>query len=132
MNVSIVNLQHKIPIPKKKITRAVALASHRLKLKLKEVSLVFVGQKRMRTINKTHLKHDYVTDVITFDYKSSGEIIICPSVAALNARQYANSVESELLLYVIHGLLHLAGFDDHKPSDIARMRRKEEELLNLL
>ncbi len=131
MNISIVNFQHKFPIPQKKITRIVTAAVKRLKLKLGEVSVVFVGEQRMRTVNRTHLKHDYVTDVITFDYKTLGEIIICPSVASTNARRFGNSLERELVLYVVHGLLHLAGYDDHAPADIARMRLKEEELMRL-
>lgn len=131
MNVSIANLQNKFPIPQNKITRLVIKAAKHLKLKREELSVVFVGRQRMRTINRTHLKHDYVTDVITFDYKTSGEIIICPSVASSNARRFDSSLERELLLYVVHGLLHLAGYDDHAPADIARMRAKEEELMRL-
>ncbi len=131
MNIAITNLQSKFPIPQKKITRIITLSAKRLKLNLEEVSVVFVGEGRMRTLNKMHLRHDYVTDVLTFGYKARGEVVICPSVASSNAHHFKSSLERELLLYVVHGLLHLAGFNDHKPADIARMRLKEEELLRL-
>ena len=80
----------------------------------------------MRRMNREYLGHDHVTDVITFDH---GEIIVCPSVAARNAGIYGNTVGKELSLYVVHGILHLAGYDDHTPRDIQRMREKEQELL---
>ena len=82
----------------------------------------------MRRINREYLGHDYATDVITFDY---GEIIICPALAKRNARRFGNSVEKELVLYVVHGILHLAGYDDHAPGDAKKMRKKEVDLLGL-
>jgi rRNA maturation RNase YbeY len=84
----------------------------------------------MRAINKEYLGHDYLTDVLTFDFGDrSGEIIICPRVACVNAKAHQKSTESEIILYVVHGILHLAGFDDHSPKDILQMRRMEEKLL---
>ena len=84
----------------------------------------------MRAINKKYLKHDYVTDVLTFDLGSGiGEIIICPQVAQANAKAHQTSTDKEIILYVIHGILHLAGYDDHSPQDILQMRKMEKELL---
>jgi len=84
----------------------------------------------MRVINKKYLGHDYVTDVLTFALDAhAAEIIICPQIAHVNARLYRSSTERELVLYVIHGILHLAGYDDHKPLDIIQMRHMEKELL---
>ncbi len=88
-----------------------------------------VGPKHMQTINQLYLGHDYVTDVLTFDLTDTAEIVICPSMATKNAKTYGNSVNREILLYVIHGLLHLSGYDDHTPKDIQRMRLTEERLL---
>ena len=95
------------------------------------LSIVFVGTKRMRAINKKYLGHDYATDVLAFDFGKSrqGEIIICPHIAAAYAKAHQTSTENEIILYVIHGILHLAGFDDHKPKDTLQMRRMEKELL---
>ncbi len=126
MNISITNLQRAVPVPSTQINFIAQKSARTLKLKHPELSLVFVGEQRMRSMNRTYLGHDYVTDVITFDH---GEIVICPAVAARNARSYGNTVAKELALYVVHGILHLAGYDDHKPADIARMRAKEKELM---
>ena len=86
----------------------------------------------MRAVNKKYLKHDYVTDVLTFDLgERSGEIIICPKIAYANAKEHRTSTEKEIILYVIHGILHLAGFDDYSSKGMLQMRRMENELLNL-
>jgi len=84
----------------------------------------------MRAINKKYLSHDYVTDVLTFDLgENAAEVIICPQVAFTNAKAHQTSTEREIILYVIHGILHLAGFDDHNPKDIQLMRKMEKKLL---
>lgn len=128
VKISITNLQRKVPIPVSKITSAAAKAAQRLKLK-SELSIVFVGPQRMRSLNRKYLGHDYVTDVITFEH---GEVVICPSVAQRNARRYSNSTIKELVLYAVHGLLHLAGFDDRSEEDRLRMRKEEEKFLAIL
>ena len=87
----------------------------------------------MRSINKQYLNHDYVTDVLTFDLGGKiGEIIICPQIAETNARQHQSSTDKEIVLYVIHGILHLAGFNDHEQKDIIKMRSMENEILSVI
>jgi len=96
------------------------------------LSIVFVGAKRMRAVNLKYLKHDHATDVLTFDLDENlSEIIICPQIAHINAKEHRNSTQKEIILYVIHGILHLAGYDDHSPQDILQMRKMEIKLLNL-
>ena len=128
MNITITNLQHKILVPVPKIKSAVQLTCRKLKLKIPELSIVFVGERRMRRLNREYLGHDYVTDVITFE----SEIVVCPAVAARNAKHYGNSIAREIILYVVHGILHLCGYDDHAPKDIERMRQKEQQIIGLL
>ncbi len=85
----------------------------------------------MRAVNRQYLKHDYVTDVLTFDLGELGaEIIVCPEMARSNAREHGTSTNHEIILYVVHGLLHLAGYNDHSPKDKFRMRRMEQKLLS--
>ena len=98
----------------------------------------------MRAINQRYLQHSYTTDVLTFDYLSSvetrqclvstldAEIVIAPSVAHQNAVLYQTSTEHEIILYVIHGVLHLLGFDDHSPREIVKMRREEKRLMQAI
>ena len=59
----------------------------------------------------------------------AGEIIISTDAVEQNAKRFKTSRRHELTLYIIHGILHLLGFDDHDPRDVQKMRRKEEELL---
>jgi len=66
------------------------------------------------------------TDVITFPY---GEILVCPAVARDRAAGYGLEVEREVLLYALHGLLHLAGYDDTTPEAARRMARAQTRLL---
>ena len=62
----------------------------------------------------------------------AGEIVISTDTAFKNARDCHTGIEEEITLYVIHGILHLLGYDDHAPLDIQTMRRKEKELMNFL
>lgn len=85
------------------------------------------------------MRHDFATDVLTFDWKEKasafdidGEIIISVQTAKRNALEYDASVHGEILLYMIHGILHLCGFNDKSLSDVKRMRDKEKQLMALL
>lgn len=69
------------------------------------------------------------TDVITFHH---GEILICPEVAAEQGSAWKKSLEDEVLLYGIHGMLHLLGFDDHTDADYDRMAAEQERVLQLV
>ena len=130
MEITLKNLQKKIPIPQAKIRKAAKAAFRKLKFPKVGLSIVFVGTRRMRAINKKYLHHDYAADVLTFDLGDDGsEIIICPRIAGVNAKAHQMSTENEIIYYVIHGILHLAGFDDRRPKDILQMRRMEKELL---
>jgi rRNA maturation RNase YbeY len=130
MQIKIRNLQKKIPIPQALILKAIPAALRQLDFDLQGLSIVFLGGRRMRTINKKYLGHDYQTDVLTFDLgEGQGEIIICPEVAQANALDYQTSTKKEIIRYVMHGILHLKGYDDHAPKDIIKMREMEDKLL---
>lgn len=130
MNISIRNLQKKIPIPVSKI-KSVVRKTCATPGVAQVISIVFVGPRRMRRLNRAYLGHDWVTDVLTFATPGVAqvEIIICPAMAVINARRYQTTIKHELLLYVIHGLLHVAGYDDRTTTDRERMAAKEAELL---
>ena len=132
MELTIKNLQKKVPIPRAKIIRAVKLTVKKVRLPVKGLSINFVGYARMCRLNRKYLKHDGVTDILTFNLGTSADIIICPTVAATNACRFKTSISHELVLYVIHGLLHLAGFNDHTPAQIKSMRAQEQRLMVLL
>ncbi len=98
-----------------------------------EVGIVVAGAAIMAEVNATHLNHKGPTDVITFDYaetdksrrKLSGEILICPEVARDQSREFDTTVSLEMVRYVVHGLLHLCGYDDQTQLARRVMRRFE-------
>lgn len=95
-----------------------------------EVSLAVVDDTTIHELNRRHLQHDYATDVLSFVYERAadtleGEIVVSADTAAAAAPRCGWSFADELLLYVIHGALHLAGHDDQSPAACAAMRRAE-------
>ncbi len=105
-----------------------------------EITVVFVGAQKIRALNRRFLRRDYATDVLAFDTRDpragrgvvQGDIVISTDAARKNARVFGNDPRRELTLYVIHGVLHLLGYDDHAPNDIRRMRAREEALMKEL
>ena len=106
------------------------------------IGLVFIGTRRMKAINRKFLNHDYATDVICFSYEHatrfphednlSGEIYICPAAVVEHANDLGVPPGEELLRVVIHGLLHLAGYEDATPADRRSMTKLQERLLGRL
>jgi probable rRNA maturation factor len=87
---------------------------------------VLVDRKTMAQVHDSFLGDPTETDVITFPY---GEILVCPAVARDQAPAHAAAVEDEILLYALHGLLHLAGYDDTTPAAFRTMSRAQAKLL---
>jgi len=107
-----------------------------------DLSFVFVTDKTIKALNKKYLKRSYATDVLAFDLRQdtyfekkkcplAGEIIISVETAVKNAKLYHATIQGEITLYVIHGILHLLGYNDHRLKDIKRMRNKERKLLGI-
>jgi probable rRNA maturation factor len=103
-----------------------------------EISLAFVDNPTIQRLNQRYLQHDEPTDVLSFplgDAKASklaGELVLGVEVAAEQAVVRGHDVQTELMLYVIHGLLHLCGYDDHDDADRAAMRDRERHYLRQL
>jgi probable rRNA maturation factor len=105
-----------------------------------EVGVLLVGAKAMARLNERHLGHAGATDVITFDYGPPpgaqdnvrwlrGEIVVCPEMAREAARQWRTHWREEVGRYVVHGLLHLCGYDDQEPEARRAMKREENRLV---
>jgi probable rRNA maturation factor len=90
------------------------------------VSVVFVGPRVMGEANGHFLGHAGPTDVITFEH---GEILICPAVACAEAQARGLPVSEEVFRYIVHGWLHLCGYDDARAADRRRMRAAQERLV---
>jgi probable rRNA maturation factor len=106
-----------------------------LELETFDLAIHIIRAPEMARLNETFLQHSGSTDVITFDYSDSpksslhGEIFICIDDASLQARQFRTSWQSELTRYIIHGILHLRGFDDIRTATRRKMKREENRLL---
>jgi probable rRNA maturation factor len=100
-----------------------------------ELGLNLVGAPEMAQMNKSFLRHEGPTDVITFDYAEPnsaflrGEIFICVDVALEYARLFRTSWQSEVVRYTVHGVLHLEGFDDATPTKRRTMKTRENKHL---
>lgn len=93
---------------------------------LDQIECTVVGQRTMARVHREFLDIRGTTDVITFPY---GEILVCASVAGARAREFGHDVTTELALYCIHGLLHLAGHDDATPDSARLMSRAQMKIL---
>ncbi len=99
-----------------------------------QVSLAIVDDSTIHRLNRQFLNHDYATDVLSFLIERSadrleGEVIASTDTAIRSAAQYGWAPADELLLYVIHGTLHLVGYDDLSPGPLAEMRERERACL---
>lgn len=103
--------------------------------KVRELNYIFCSDHYLHSINKRFLRHDDYTDIITFDYAEDerlrADIYISIDRARENAQTYGVSVPDEVHRLLIHGLLHLLGYEDKTPDDKAQMSSKEEYYLSL-
>jgi rRNA maturation RNase YbeY len=104
--------------------------------KVGDVSFIFCSDTYLLDVNKQYLDHDYFTDVITFDYVEgdvvSGDIFISVDRVEENAKSFSTSFSNELNRIIIHGILHLLGYNDKTDTDKLLMTGKEDLYLNLL
>lgn len=104
-------------------------------VKKAKVNIVLLTDPAIHEINRRFLQHDEPTDVITFPLSNPGaalleaEILISTDTAQTSATEQGHTVEDEILLYLVHGLLHLCGYDDHAPRDRKQMRARERHYL---
>lgn len=100
-----------------------------------DLNIIFCSDNYILDINQKYLQHDYFTDIITFDYcegdKLSGDLFISVDSVKENSLEYSTEFPEELDRVIVHGLLHLIGYDDHTDEDIAMMRKKENYYLSL-
>ena len=103
--------------------------------RLGAVNIIFCSDNYILDVNMKYLQHDYFTDIITFDYCEkdvlSGDLFISIDSVRENAQFYGTEFADELNRVIVHGLLHLIGYDDHTEEDIKTMRAKENYYLSL-
>lgn len=122
-------------LKKSKIHVLIKSLSIELGFLVTNLEINFISSKAILDINKTYLNHDYTTDIITFNYSNilddiDGEIFISIEDALTNSKKYKVSLSDELVRLVIHGILHLLGYDDLNTSEKKIMKRLENKLLS--
>ena len=136
--VAIACPQEAVPVDRKRMREIVRAVLEGEGAPDADVSLAFVDNPTIHTLNKRYLGHDEPTDVLSFPLsephakKLAGELVIGAEVARAQAAERGHDVQAELALYVIHGLLHLLDYDDHSEKEADRMRQRERHYLQQL
>src|SRR3954451_21305997 len=134
--VTVRNLQRKIPVNVTELEKFAGNAvQHSLQLhqrqqtdlrKLSAISIWLISDRRMALLHRKFLGQSGPTDVLTFQH---GEIFISVDTARRHAHAFEHSLLRELKLYIVHGLLHLHGFDDQTPTEADKMKVAQEKIL---
>jgi probable rRNA maturation factor len=155
MSVTIANRQRVRKINRRRLKKIANALLAELEIKKAEIGICLATAPEMTRLNETFLKHKGSTDVITFDYANKvaqasrlprpsnrrqsssrdgcatlhGEIFVCVDEAVLQARQFGTSWQSEVIRYLVHGVLHLLAFDDSSAGARRKMKREENRRL---
>jgi len=119
------------------LEKITAAALEELEIKEAELGVVLIDVGKSAYLNQKFLGHTGPTDVITFDYSEKpkqlhGEVFLCVRVAEKQAKEFGTSRQSEVVRYVVHGILHLLGRDDLSAGPRKKMKREEERLVREL
>ena len=138
MNIVIANRQRTKPVNTRRLRLIVEALFEELAISDAEFGINLVGAREMTLVNETFLQHAGSTDVITFNHGEDaspalhGELFVCVDEAILQARRFKNDWQSEVMRYVVHGVLHLRGYDDLRAGPRKKMKLEENRLVRLL
>lgn len=132
-NLKVVS-ENNIKIDKSRVHALIHALSKSEKFNVSSLQINIINSEYMLKLNKEYLNHDYNTDIITFNYSGSndnldGEIFISFQDALVNAQKFNVILDNEIVRLVIHGILHLLGYDDTSASKKRVMKKKENELV---
>lgn len=139
--VEVTNLQNLFAIDDSEVSMLVACVLGHKNVSYDEVSVHFVSSEEISRLHEEFFDDPTPTDCISFPvddaeeddfYKMLGDVFVCPEVAFEYSKKHITDFNEELSLYIIHGLLHLLGFDDIEEEDRLEMRKQEAECLELL
>lgn len=136
MVITVTDLQETIPLNHSQIRKQVKKILKKIRKKIRKISICFVAKEKIKKLNKKFFNSSHLTDVLSFDNsfskQTSWEIVICTDAAIQNAEIFKTSVDFELKLYLVHGILHLSGFDDKTLKKRKIMQKREAEILKIL
>ena len=142
--VSLVNRQRAKKMDLRLLKEIITAVPASLKIHDARLEIVLVGAGRMARLNEKYLRHRGPTDVMAFDYSAGrrqpgqtpahlrGEIFVCVDEAISQSRKFRTQWQSEIVRYIVHGILHLAGHDDSRPAARKKMKRAEDGLMRKL
>ncbi len=150
-DIHIANSQDDIPVNEAFLREVVQRTLEVEEVRAAEISVAVMGNEEIHALNRQYLDHDYATDVLSFLLECddpdvvatpngsplgqgktiSGEVIVSAEMAADRAAEFGWETGDELLLYLVHGLLHLCGYEDHSDAERALMRSRERDVLAL-
>lgn len=134
-DVTISSTQRAVRVPRKRLAELVGFVAAEEGVRVAEIDLAVVTRSEMAALNRRYLGRAGPTDVLSFDLSENAakgicaQIVVCGDVAARQALRRGRSAQQELMLYAVHGLLHLIGYDDTAGGGAARMRARQDELL---
>jgi probable rRNA maturation factor len=135
--IALSNEQSRYPVNESQLKDAAAAVLQDSDFLSANISLAVIDDATMHALNRRHLEHDYPTDVLSFALEDDGdhlegEVILSADTAASVATELGHFPAEEQLLYVIHGMLHLIGYDDQSDADAEEMRAAETRYLQQL
>ena len=144
MLVSLTDAQREAPVDATRMARFARGAVRRLGIRTPgRLAITFIGSRELRALNKRFMRHDRMTDVLSFRYDPPtlklrraggehviGEILVAPAQARAYAKRHGIPYREELSRYVVHGLLHWLGHEDRTGAQQRKMRAMEDRLLN--
>ena len=142
MVVDIRNLQDKVKIDEAKVRSCAQCVLRDMDEESAELSILFVNDAYIKRLNSKYRDTDSKTDVLAFSMRQGegisrhseilGDVVISTQTAKREAARRKEPIQKELDLYLVHGILHLLGYDDEKPGNRKKMRAKERELLGAI
>lgn len=125
-----------VPFDDHNLKKVIAHIEERESCRFRFIEVAFVNRKKILEINRKYLDHNEITDIITFPYEEDislleGTLYCCAEQIKKQSREYDTSFENEILRVVIHGLLHLAGYDDSTDAEREKMRNLETTYMTL-
>ena len=141
MALLIKNSQRHLTISRETLKKVIRKILSKYRISRYEINIDFLDNSAIQKLNKKYLNHNCPTDVLAFPYPDSdsksknklcADIAISAEMAITNSKIFKVDVKEELCLYVVHGLLHLVGFDDISAAKRKKMRKEEESLIKNL
>ena len=134
IHVELINETEDSSVDQRRLVNAVQRVLQLESISSDEIGIAIVADARIHELNVQYLGHDYPTDVLSFplsanDQPLQGDIAVSLDTARAQAARYGWTVQDELLLYVVHGVLHLVGYDDQDQPSAVRMQARQRELL---